>query len=168
VADVERPDRINAVAIEERRRHVAALTLRGLTQKTIARQLGVTQPLISQDLAALREQWRQQSLADLATIKIREAAKLDAMEEEIALRYSEGRDPHYLHLQIRVMTRRAHLLGLDEPKQEQISGEVTVTIDDERSARGEFHQLLMAALTRRGEAEAALPALAEVTEITDP
>ena len=68
--------------IQDRRRIVAERYLRGQTQWQIARSLEVTQSTISDDIKAIRKEWRDAYLKDYEQLKDRELAKIDLMERE--------------------------------------------------------------------------------------
>ena len=62
------------------RRKIADLYLQGWLQADIARELGVSQLTISNDIKALHRQWLTESLIDFGAAKARELAKIDALE----------------------------------------------------------------------------------------
>jgi len=68
--------------IAARRREVGRLYLQGKTQPEIAVELAISQPTISRDLKALRDEWLQSALVDLNEAKSKELAKVDALELE--------------------------------------------------------------------------------------
>ena len=68
------------LAIQERRKRVAAAYLRGLPQHVIAANEGVAQPQISNDLKIVREQWRASAVMDFNTRQAQELAKIDQIE----------------------------------------------------------------------------------------
>jgi len=68
--------------ITARRREVGRLYLQGWTQPEIAEEFEVSQPTISRDLAALREEWLQSALVDFNEARSKELAKIDALELE--------------------------------------------------------------------------------------
>jgi len=104
--------------IDERRRKVASLYFAHLTQQEIATQLGVTQQLISLDLKAIRSEYR----AERTEILDREAAELDHIERECALRYQRDKAGEWIDRRLKVKERRAKLLGLDAPAKVEASG----------------------------------------------
>lgn len=75
-----RSTRVN-VTMQDRRRQVAELYLRGKTQTEIAAQVGMTGATISRDLKAIRQEWRASTLLDFDEAKNRELAKIDALEQ---------------------------------------------------------------------------------------
>lgn len=66
--------------IAQRRATVARLYLQGWYQSKIAERVGVTQQQISDDLKSIREGWRNSTIFDFNEAKMREAAKIDALE----------------------------------------------------------------------------------------
>lgn len=66
--------------ILERRRRVASLYLRGLSQWEIGRQLGVTQQCIAKDVHALEKEWLASAVVDIDAAKAKELARVDRLE----------------------------------------------------------------------------------------
>ncbi|HTU92495.1 MAG TPA: hypothetical protein VMF69_20610 [Gemmataceae bacterium] len=66
--------------ILERRRRVASLYLRGLSQWEIGRQLGFSQQCIAKDIAALEKEWLAAAVVDLDAAKAKELARIDRLE----------------------------------------------------------------------------------------
>jgi hypothetical protein len=66
--------------ILQRRRRVASLYLRGLSQWEIGRQLGVTQQCIAKDIQALEKEWLAAAVVDLDAAKAKELARIDRLE----------------------------------------------------------------------------------------
>lgn len=135
--------------IAERRRKVAKLMLLRLSQREIARRLGVSNGLIAQDAKAILADYREQARQDIGTWVARELRKYD--EDELEAREAwerskedrekrvqvrrqnghevfedrtetEGRlpDPQYLARILAIQERRAKLLGLDSPDVTQL------------------------------------------------
>jgi hypothetical protein len=71
------PERLR---ILERRRRVASLYLRGLSQWEIGRQLGFSQQCIARDIAALEKEWLAAAVVDLDAAKAKELARIDRLE----------------------------------------------------------------------------------------
>lgn len=65
-----------------RRRLVAELYLRGETQVSIAERLGVSQPTVSRDLVAIREEWKARAIEDFKAFIGDALAKIDRLELE--------------------------------------------------------------------------------------
>lgn len=110
------------VRIAERRKKVSELYLRHQTQEAIARVLGVSQPTVSLDIAALRQQWKEAGLLNTDEVKQREAAELDEMEAEAAVEFSKRKNWEWFDRRLKCKERRARLLGLDEPTKTESSG----------------------------------------------
>jgi len=66
--------------IDKDRQEIARLYLQGQTQSDIAAQLKMTQPMVSYDLAAIRQAWVKSSLCDFNEAKAKELAKIDHLE----------------------------------------------------------------------------------------
>jgi transposase-like protein len=77
------PNRHPEAVHAERRLQVARLYYRGgLSQQKIAKRVKVTQQQVSLDLAAVREQWKQQMGEKLDELKVEQLIKLDMIEAE--------------------------------------------------------------------------------------
>ncbi|HEV8177680.1 MAG TPA: hypothetical protein VGP44_08335 [Gemmatimonadales bacterium] len=163
--DVERPTRVDEVAIAKRRREVAALYLAHQTQTAIARLLNVGQSTISDDLAALKEEWRTESLADLQIVIEREANELDEMERRAAVADSKAKTPEWFDRRLKVKERRARLLGLDAPQRIDATSGGQVLGSEWQEVR----QVMMSALLAFPEARAAVAErLLALEERSDP
>ena len=110
------------IRIAERRKKVSQLYLRHQTQAEIGRVLGVDQKTISNDLAALRAEWKASGLMNTDEVKTREAAELDEMEAEAAVEFGRKKNWEWFDRRLKVKERRAKLLGLDEPTRNENSG----------------------------------------------
>lgn len=119
-----RPTPEEKLLIDERRRKVTALWLSHVTQEEIARQIGVSQKTVSVDIKAIREEYK----ADRTEMIDREAAELDHIERECALRYRQDKAGEWLDRRLKVKDRRAKLLGLDAPAKIDARSEVTGSI----------------------------------------
>jgi predicted transcriptional regulator len=104
--------------IEERRRKVAGLYLSRVKQEDIARQLGVSQPTVSLDIKAILAEYRAERHEQID----REAAELDAMEQQAAAGFTRRKDRQWLETRLKIKDRRAKLLGLDAPTKQEVSG----------------------------------------------
>lgn len=132
----------------ERRREVAQRYLRGERQSSIAQFFAVSQAQISMDLKAIHAEWLNRVLQDFSTAKAEELAKLDAIEREAwdawqrsqseaevtsqsltmpdkrkvsVQRKTQVGDARYLEVVLQCIQRRCALLGLDAPRQEDIT-----------------------------------------------
>ena len=61
---------------------ISALYLKGHTQAAIGEALGLTQPIVSRDLATIQKRWEEQSTIDLDAARRRELARIDELERE--------------------------------------------------------------------------------------
>ncbi len=123
-----------------RRRQVAARYVQHVDQQTIAEELGVDQSTISRDIKALTQQWHREAVADIMSVKAREAAELDAMERDCAEQFRTTKDPRWITERRQIKERRAKLLGLDAQKAAtniQIPWDVLTDEQLERIAAGE-------------------------------
>jgi hypothetical protein len=66
--------------ILERRKRVAGMYLRGLSQWEIGRRLGVTQQCIAKDVRVLEQEWLASAVVDLDAAKAKELARIDRLE----------------------------------------------------------------------------------------
>jgi predicted transcriptional regulator len=129
------------VQIEDRRRQVSELYLRGWSQADIARQLSVSQATISSDLKTIREEWRQSAIWNYDEAVSLARQQLDLLEREAWSGYQRSQqpaestkvvqngsdkraektvkqqpgDPRFLETIHRVIAARRALLGLDAP-----------------------------------------------------
>ena len=112
--------------IEERRQKVAALWLAHVSQPAIARQLKCGQATVSRDIKAIRLEYK----AERTDIIDREAAELDHIERECAVRYQGDKSGEWLDRRLKVKERRARMLGLDAPTRSR--DEIELTINGKR------------------------------------
>jgi hypothetical protein len=66
--------------ILERRRRIASMYLRGLSQWEIGKQLGVTQQCVAKDVQALEKEWLASAVVDIDAAKAKELARVDRLE----------------------------------------------------------------------------------------
>lgn len=117
-----------AIAVA-RRRKVAALFLRRMTQVEIAARLKIAQSTVSTDLKAVEADWRHEAAASLAEHKARELAELDTIELAAADRFLKTKNLDALRIRLDVKKRRAALLGLDAPKATSITSMPKVLVE---------------------------------------
>ncbi|HEV7223298.1 MAG TPA: hypothetical protein VGN42_11395 [Pirellulales bacterium] len=79
--------------IEQRQRQVAELTLMGRTQSEIAERLGVTQPTVSNDLAAVRAAWRQATSRDFDATFSEQLETLTLIQREAWEAWERSKEP---------------------------------------------------------------------------
>ena len=82
------------VTAADRRKQVAELYLGGKSQTEIARQFGVSQPLISKDLKIIQKEWLKSMLMDFNMAKSRELARIDHLEREYWDEYRNSKGKH--------------------------------------------------------------------------
>ncbi len=87
------PNRRRRVEISDRRRLVADLYVRGHKQQEIADQLGVTQPIVSKDLAAIQAEWQRLRVADMDQLKRLELERIDRREREAWDAWERSKQP---------------------------------------------------------------------------
>jgi hypothetical protein len=77
----------------QRRERVADLYLKGWTQVAIARECGISQPTICDDLAKIRELWRKSSIRDFDGAREIELQKIDRIEREAWAAWERSQQP---------------------------------------------------------------------------
>jgi hypothetical protein len=118
MADAARPDRLDDISVDDRRRQVAGLYLARRTQVEIARALKISQSTVSTDLAAIRKQWQKEALTDVEAAILREAAELDAIEAQAAAEFSKTKELGWLLARLKCKAQRSALLGLNKQRLE--------------------------------------------------
>lgn len=148
---MEPKPRRDKVIITDRRQKVAERYLRGMYQQQIADELGVDQATVSRDLAELRKEWLDRSINHIQQKKADELSRIDQLErtywdawerskenaETIIDRQTPGGrifetktegqvgNPSFLAGVQWCINRRCELLGLDAPKKQEVTSEVT-------------------------------------------
>ena len=106
----------NKSIISERRKRIAELYLQGKWQTEIAKEVGVTQQQVSQDLAVLRRLWMQSSLVNVDKIKAKELAKIDRLESEYWKAWeNDDTEPRFLNGIQWCIAKRCEIFGLNAP-----------------------------------------------------
>lgn len=113
--------------IEDNRRDITRLYLRGKIQPEIAELLGISRAMVAYDLKAIQEQWRGDTVRDLDADKAWELAKIDELERTYWAIWESSREtrdgnPAYLGGVLKCIQRRAKLLGLDAPAKREHAG----------------------------------------------
>jgi len=92
----------------------------------VLRELGyetATTGLVGNDLRYLKRAWTEQARQTMAEWVTRELAKLDQLETELLLALGEGEDRvSVVDSMLKLMNRRASLLGLDAARRVELSG----------------------------------------------
>jgi hypothetical protein len=132
---------VRKLEIVQRRQRVAELYLQGWQQDAIAKELGLRQPMISEDLAKIRQAWRESAIRDFDAARDLELERLNRIEREAwagwqrsqlpnqsatvdgeagsqkakrTVRHQYG-DPRFLDIVLRCNEARRKLLGIDAP-----------------------------------------------------
>lgn len=113
------------VKTQERRKEVAKLYLRGVSQTEIAERLGVVQSTISKDVSALLEQWKatqERTIDDAVTRQLEELKQIISTAWQ-CLFQSESDDAKakWLDVIMKAQDRESKLLGLDAPKRTDVT-----------------------------------------------
>lgn len=107
-------------AIEARRARVATLLLARVSYRKMAEQLKCSIGTISKDVSVLLAEWaKEQKPEDRHKWLTLELAKLDSLEFAIATQTQAG-NLGAVDRALRVMERRAKLLGLDAPSRVEV------------------------------------------------
>lgn len=78
---------------DQMREEIADLYIRGKRQWEIAQRFGISQPMVSRHLDAIRQQWRASAVRDFDAARERELQKLDALEREYWTAWEASRNP---------------------------------------------------------------------------
>jgi orotate phosphoribosyltransferase-like protein len=96
-----------------RRERVAELLLKGLTYRQIAAELGVSDGTVCKDAKILSDGWQRQATAAIGEHIGRQDARLEALNAAIWDVAMTG-DPQSVDTCLKIMKRKAQLLGLDK------------------------------------------------------
>ena len=110
---------------ERRREIVSRMARRGFSIERMAEELGVAKATVTQDLAFLHNKWRERSMQSYGAWIAEELNKLDRLEDtlwaEIDRQHDGGKVANQtVDRMLKVMDRRAKLLGLDEPERIEV------------------------------------------------
>jgi hypothetical protein len=117
----ETTQRSKEIAREIRRAEVATLLRKGWTQARIAKHLNVQETVVGRDVRVLLDRWHEESNLSIQQWVTLETSRLDVATEGIWVAVELG------HLQaiqtlLKIMERRAKMLGLDKPAVQQVQG----------------------------------------------
>lgn len=122
-ADPSQPPRSRKMRINKRRERIEAMLLAGFQQREIAQAMGMSETVISHDVAFIHREWRKSSVNKLEVMLLREGRKLDKYEQELVGRLTRDRDKmtpeqhcRVVDTILKVIERRAKLFGLDKPE----------------------------------------------------
>lgn len=129
-----------ALSRADRRRQIAALRCKRLSQTEIAEIIGVSLGTVNRDLKIVEAEWREEALRSIEEVKSRELADLAEMERDAGVEFDtsavkyklrsedgtavavEGpRDPNWLEQRRRIKEHRAKLLGLYAPDRKDVT-----------------------------------------------
>lgn len=113
---------------EQRRDLIAAMMLAHTPYRDMASRLGVSLGTIASDVQMIRKRWIANSLRSYETHVSQMTALLDGIERAMGPKALQG-DPKAAEVLMRVMDRRARLLGLDRPTKIEAKVEHTTTLD---------------------------------------
>src|SRR5262249_49413813 len=82
------------------RREIAQRHLRGESQETIGKALGLSQQSVSRDLKHLQQAWLHDAAQDVAARKSRELAKLDLLEQTYWQAWENSKGEKSRHTQV--------------------------------------------------------------------
>ena len=107
-------------ATEERRMRVSAMLLARVQQREMARRESVSLGTITNDIAVIRRNWRDRMAESYNAHVAEEVAKLDWLERGLMAHALKGDDYDAIDRLIKIMDRRARLLGLDAPTRTRV------------------------------------------------
>ena len=113
MAAANRNDRTDAIA--DRREKVAELTRSGFSQRALARRLDVSPGTVNSDLRQIRRDWAELRAGKYEEYVGQQMARLTQLERTLAPGLAE-RDLGAIDRAIKILDRRARLLGLDAPQ----------------------------------------------------
>lgn len=119
-----------AEAAAERRLKALQLRMAGASYRAIAGQLNISLAQAHEDVQRELEGIAEKSQAEAAHVRTLELERLDAMTMAIWQQVRQG-NQGAIDRALRVMERRAKLLGIDAPEKQDRSGEITIRIVDE-------------------------------------
>ncbi len=119
------------ISAEARRIKVLSLMMTNRTQRQMARELDVSQALISKDIAAIRNEWAERRALSYEAHVDAELARLAEVEASLWERVISGNDDWAIDRWLKIFAERAKILGLYAPERHRV---VTVTELDEQIA----------------------------------
>ncbi len=105
---------------EQRRQTVAANLLAGLNYRAIAEGLGVSLGTVANDVKIVMKRWRKEQLEAASEVAQLELVRLDRALFGIWSDVQAG-DTASIHTMLKLMERRAKLLGLDAPSNVKVT-----------------------------------------------
>jgi DNA-binding CsgD family transcriptional regulator len=105
--------------LTERQERVADMLLHRMTQRQIAKVIGVSQTTIHKDIIKIRKFWQQEMSKSYEAHVSEEIAKLDQLDAALADGIRRG-DWKAIDTSIRLRDRKARLMGLDMPQKTEV------------------------------------------------
>ena len=106
---------------EDRRKKVAANLLAGLSYRDIAEALNVSLGTVANDARIILGRWQREQIQDLDQYVLMELRRLDLATYAIWNDVQDGK-LNAIDRMVRLMERRARLLGLDAPTRQELVG----------------------------------------------
>lgn len=123
---------------EQRRMRVAAQLLAKTPQREIAANEGVALGTISDDILKIRGDWKRRTMAAFDAHVSEEVAKCDWLERAVMPKALLGDGPSVDRV-LKIMERRARILGLDAPTRHRVEVITEDAVDAEiRRLQGEL------------------------------
>jgi hypothetical protein len=113
------------VKLEERRKKVAELYIRSMTEEQVADKLGCSRSTIHRDIQAVRAEWRAEMLESVGDAIAVELSRIEEARREAWAAWEESvkkgkRNSRFLTVVLECGDRIAKLLGLNEAEKIQI------------------------------------------------
>lgn len=109
-------------------REIFELRKQGLSQTAIAERVGVTQGAVSRSLKAYLAKLAAETMEDAEEVRSLELERLDAILIPMLQAATSGEETAVDRV-IKIMDRRAKLLGLDAPTKAHVTADVNVQAD---------------------------------------
>ena len=106
--------------IEERRANIAILSRSGVQVQEIARQLGVSNATVSNDLKEIHAMWREEQIQAIDDAVARQLVELDFLRQE-CIREKGMKTSVKVKSLIDIQQQEAKLLGLYAPNRTEVS-----------------------------------------------
>lgn len=81
-SDIQAQRKASKLRIAQRRRDVAELYVKNVSQWDIAKKLGTTQSTVSKDIKIIHKYWLESTIVDFNKVKVIELRKIDKIERE--------------------------------------------------------------------------------------
>jgi hypothetical protein len=122
-----------AYTISERRRKVATMLAARVTQREMAKALGVSNGTIASDCKAIEAEWTAEATQAYSQHIIGEHARLNVLEAAFWADAMKG-DVKAGNMVVRISESRRKLLGLDAPTRTEVAFGTITDLDQRRAA----------------------------------